>query len=413
MFALVDCNNFYASCERVFRPDWRKVPIAVLSNNDACLIARSDEVKELGYKLGDSYFKLRKQLQRDGVIVRSSNYALYGDLSQRVMECLEDLAPKVEVYSIDEAFLDLHGIQDLPSFGQKIAQTVRQWTSIPVSVGVAPTKTLAKLANHLGKKSSGSNNVHIMEPPYPLDQIAIENVWGVGRRLALRLRLMGIGTAQDLADLDCMTARKKFSVVLERTVRELRGESCIEIEELPPDPQHLMVSRGFKGKVTTKHQLQEAVATYASRVAEKARAKGVYAGTVQLFIRTSPFSKGPRYVNNASWTFLAPCNDNLSLVKAATKCLDVIWKDGYAYQKAGVLLTDLSTEQQRTTPLLEKAPPETTGELMRLLDRMNQRYGSETVRIASSGFERPWLMSREFLSPSYTTRWKDLPTVRA
>ncbi|MCY4100682.1 MAG: translesion error-prone DNA polymerase V subunit UmuC [Rhodobacteraceae bacterium] len=413
MFALVDCNNFYASCERVFRPEWRKVPIAVLSNNDACLIARSDEVKELGYKLGDSYFKLRKQLQRDGVIVRSSNYALYGDLSQRVMECLEDLVPRVEVCSIDEAFLDLHGIQDLPAFGQKIARTVKRWTSIPVSVGIAPTKTLAKLANHLGKKSTGSNNVHIMEPPYLLDQIAIENVWGVGRRLSLRLRLMGIGTAQDLADLDCMTARKKFSVVLERTVRELRGESCIEIEELSPDPLHLMVSRGFKGRVTTKHQLREAVATYTSRVAEKARAKGVYAGTIQLFIRTSPFSKGPRYVNNASWTFRDPRNDNLSLVKAATRCLDTIWKEGYAYQKAGVLLTDLSAEQQRIIPLFEKAPRKATGELMRVVDRMNQRYGSETLRIASSGTERPWMMSREFLSPSYTTRWKDIPTVRA
>ncbi|MCY3675655.1 MAG: translesion error-prone DNA polymerase V subunit UmuC [Paracoccaceae bacterium] len=413
MFALVDCNNFYASCERVFRPEWRKVPIAVLSNNDACLIARSDEVKELGYKLGDSYFKLRKQLQRDGVIVRSSNYALYGDLSQRVMECLEDLVPRVEVCSIDEAFLDLHGIQDLPAFGQKIARTVKRWTSIPVSVGIAPTKTLAKLANHLGKKSTGSNNVHIMEPPYLLDQIAIENVWGVGRRLSLRLRLVGIGTAQDLADLDCMIARKKFSVVLERTVRELRGESCIEIEELSPDPLHLMVSRGFKGRVTTKHQLREAVATYTSRVAEKARAKGVYAGTIQLFIRTSPFSKGPRYVNNASWTFRDPRNDNLSLVKAATRCLDTIWKEGYAYQKAGVLLTDLSTEQQRIIPLFEKAPRKATGELMRVVDRMNQRYGSETIRIASSGTERPWMMSREFLSPSYTTRWKDIPTVRA
>ena len=224
---------------------------------------------------------------------------------------------------------------------------------------------------------------------------------------------MGIGTAQDLADLDPMTARKMFSIMLERTVRELRGESCMSMDEVPPDPQHLMVSRGFKGKVTTRNHLQEAVATYASRAAEKARAKEVYAGTVQIFIRTSPFSKGPRYVNNASWTFLEPRNDNLSLVKAATTCLDAIWKDGYEYQKAGVLLTDLSTAKLKPTPLFEKASGESTQELMRLMDRMNQRYGRETVRIASSGIERPWMMARSFLSPRYTTRWEDIPTVRA
>ncbi len=413
MFALVDCNNFYASCERVFRPEWRKVPIAVLSNNDGCIIARSDEVKDLGYKLGDSYFKVKNKLAQDGVIVRSSNYALYGDLSQRVMTCLEDLAPGVEVYSIDEAFLDLQGIRDLENFGGKIARTVRKWTAIPVSIGIAPTKTLAKLANRLGKKMPETENVFVMNSPYPLDQVPIEDIWGIRKRLALRLRLMGIGTAQDLANLDCMVARKSFSIVLERTVRELRGESCIPIQEVPPVAQHLMVSRSFKGRVTTKNHLREAVATYATRVAEKARAKDVYAGAIQVSIQTSPFSKGPRYVNNASWTFLDPCNDNLSLVKAATTCLDAIWKDGYAYQKAGVLLTDLSTAEKKPTSLFGKTSRKSTQELMRVVDQMNQRYGRETIRVASSGIERPWMMARDFLSPSYTTRWEDIPTVRA
>ncbi len=221
MFGLVDCNDFYASCERVFRPECRKVPVAVLSNNDGCIIARFNEVKDLGYKLGASYFKVRKQLARDGVIVRSSNHALYGNLSQRVMDCLEHLTPKVEVCSIDEAFLDLHGIRDLQNHGQEIAQTVKKWTSIPVSIGIAPTKTLTKIANRLGKTKPELNGVFVMQPPYPLDQIAVENVWGIGRRLAQRLRLMGIGIAQDLAHMDCMTARKTFSVVLERTPRGL------------------------------------------------------------------------------------------------------------------------------------------------------------------------------------------------
>ena len=411
MLALVDCNNFYANCERVFRPEWRQVPIAVLSNNDGCLVARSDEVKDLGYKLGDNYFQVRKQLARDGVIVRSSNYALYGDMSQRVMECLEGMVPKIEIYSIDEAFVDLHGMHDLQVYCHKIVQTVKQWTSIPVSVGVGPTKTLAKLANRLSKNAG---NVFIMQqPPFPLEQVAIEDVWGIGRRLSLRLRLRGIGTAQDLADLDPMAARSMVGITLERTVRELRGESCMSIEEAPPPAQHLMVSRGFKGRVTTRNHLQEAVATYASRVAEKARAKEVYARTLQLFIRTGPFAKGPRYVNNASWTFLEPRNDNLSLVKAATTCLDAIWKDGYEYQKAGVMLTDLTTAKLKPTPLFEKASGASTQELMRVIDCLNQRYGRETVRVASSGIKRPWMMAREFLSPCYTTRWEDIPTVRA
>ncbi len=413
MFALVDCNNFYASCERVFRPEWRQRPIAVLSNNDGCLIARSDEVKAMGYKLGASYFKVRKQLARDGVIVRSSNYALYGDLSQRVMGCLEELAPVVEVYSIDEAFLDLHGMRDLEAFGHHIAETVKTWTAIPVSIGIAPTKTLAKMANRIGKTMKDTGNVHVMQPPYPLDRVPIEDVWGIGRRLSQRLRRMGIGTARELADLDCMTARKSFSIVMERTVRELRGESCIPMEDVPPDAQHLMVSRGFKGRVTTKNHLQEAVATYATRAAEKARAKHVYAGTLQIFIRTCPFAKGSRYVNNASWRFLEPCNDTLSLVKAASTCLDAIWKEGYAYQKAGVMLTDLITADKKPTPLFEKTSEQSTRELMRVVDQMNHRYGRETLRITSSGYDRPWMMAREFLSPSYTTRWDDIPTVRA
>ena len=410
MFALVDCNNFYASCERVFRPDWQERPIAVLSNNDGCIVARSREVKEMGYGMGAPFFKIRKKLARDGVIVRSSNYALYGDLSQRVMACLEELAPQIEIYSIDEAFLDVRGIRDTETFGHDIVRTVRQWTAIPVSVGIAPTKTLAKIANRIGKGKDSP--VHVLEPPWPLDDIPVEKVWGIGRRWSRRLREMGIGTAADLAKLDVRTARGEFNVVLERTVRELRGESCLALEEAPPLAQHIMVSRGFSQRVENREHLREAVATYATRVAEKARDKGVHARTLQVFIRTSPHEKGPRYANSTTWTFADPAQDTLSIVKAAGACLDILWKEGYAYQKAGVMLTDLIASDNKPMPLFDRSSEEKS-ELMPVMDRLNRRYGRETLRVASSGFERPWSMARQFLSPCYTTRWNDLPVARA
>lgn len=410
MFALVDCNNFYASCERVFRPDWRNKPIAVLSNNDGCIVARSREVRELGYGMGDAYFKVRKKLSMDGVIVRSSNYALYGDLSQRVMACLEELAPNMEIYSIDEAFLDVRGIRDPGAFGQEIVSTVLQWTAIPVSVGIGPTKTLAKIASRIGKGNDSS--VHVLEPPWPLADIPVEKVWGIGRRWSKRLRAMGMGTAADLARLDVRTARLEFNVILERTVRELRGESCLPLEDAPPPARHIMVSRGFSQRVENRDQLREAVATYATRVAEKAREKGVHARTLQVFIRTSPHEKGPRYANSTTWTFADPAQDTLSIVKAAGACLNALWKDGYAYQKAGVMLTDLIATDNKPTPLLDRTA-DGYRDLMPVMDRLNRRYGMETVRVASSGFERPWSMARQFLSPCYTTRWNDLPVAKS
>jgi len=413
MFGLVDCNNFYVSCERVFRPEWRKVPIAVLSNNDGCIVARSEEVKKLGYPMGVPYFKVKNQLARDGVIICSSNYALYGDLSQRVMTCLEDMTPKVETYSIDEAFLDLHGIDDLNNFSNKIVQTVKQWTSIPVSIGVAPTKTLAKIANRLSKKSPELAGVCVMNSTFPLNQVAVEDVWGIGRALSKKLRLMGIGTAQDIADMDVRMVRGKFGVTMERTVMELRGEAVIALDDELPDPKQIIVSRQFNCQVTHKQYLEQAVATYASKAAEKARKKKVYARVVQVFVQASHFAKGPLYINTASKTLLDARNDDLTLVKAAVKCLDAIWKDGYEYKKAGIFLTDLSSSKHRAIPIFGKADDGLNDELMCAMDKMNKRYGHGTLRLATTGIERPWSMKREFISPNYTTRWEDLPTAQA
>ncbi|MDE2759218.1 MAG: DUF4113 domain-containing protein [Paracoccaceae bacterium] len=358
-----------------------------------------------------AYFKIRKKLARDGVIVRSSNYALYGDLSQRVMSCLEELAPKLEIYSIDEAFLDVYGMRDPDAFGHRIVKTVKQWTAILVSVGIAPTKTLAKIANRISK--GNDSPVHVLEkPPWPLDDITVEKVWGIGRRWAKRLRAKGIGTAGDLANLDVRMARGEFNVVLERTVRELRGESFLPLEDAPPPAQHIMVSCGFSQRVVDRQYLHEAVATYATRVAEKARDKGVHARTLQVFIRTSPHEKGPRYSNLTTWTFADPAQDTLSIVKAATNCLDKLWKPNYAYQKAGVMLIDLVSADHKPTPLFDRINP-ASEKLMEVIDRLNRHHGRETVRVASSGYVRPWSMARQFLSPCYTTRWDDLPVARA
>ena len=413
MFALVDCNNFYANCERVFQPEWRKAPIAVLSNNDGCIVARSDEAKNLGYRMGVPYFQVKNQFEQDGVIVRSSNYALYGDLSQRVMECLKDLALNVEVYSIDEAFLDLHGISNLENHGRKIIKTVKQWTSIPTSIGIAPSKTLAKIANRMSKKNLELANVCVLKPPFSIDNVQIEDVWGIGRALSKRLRLMGIGTAQDLANLSPHIARKKFSVTVERTVHELRGESVITLEEEPPTPKQIIVSRGFGETITDKKYIEQAVTMYTSRAAEKARKKNVYAGVIHIFLKTSRFANSPYHMNSASWTLPEPSNDDLTLVRSALTCLDSIWRVGFAYSKAEIRLTELTSTKHQSASMFQTSDKEAHQDLMHIMDRVNKRYGHGTLRTAATGIECPWAMARNFMSPHYTTRWEDLPIAKA
>lgn len=410
MIALVDCNKFYASCERVFRPDLNGKPVVVLSNNDGCLITLSKEAKSLGFKMGDAFFKCRQQLIENNVTVFSSNYALYGDLSNRVMTILHNFSPDIEVYSIDEAFLNLTGFNNLTEYGRTIKNTVEKWTGIPVCVGIAPTKTLAKLSNHIAKKSPSLNGIFVMDEPKAelLSKIEVGDIWGIGRQLSKRLVNLNIHNAKQLAEQDPRYMRQNFNVVVERTVRELQGFPCIPFDEAPPHPQHIMVSRGFKRKVTSGKELSQAVGLYATRAAEKARKKEVYASAITVFIRTSPFSDGPKYHNSFTISFDEARNDTAALVKASNGALKAIFKAGFEYQKAGVMLTGLVYAPEREPSFFGGSQSKRTDKLMQVMDEINLIHGRDKLRIASSGFDRPWFMAREKLSPKYTTSWSEL-----
>ncbi|MEZ5758276.1 MAG: Y-family DNA polymerase [Emcibacteraceae bacterium] len=414
MFALVDCNSFYASCERVFRPDLIGKPVVVLSNNDGCLIALSNEAKALGYKMGDVFFKVRDDLVRKRVAVFSSNYALYGDLSDRVMKVLENYTPDLEVYSIDEAFLSLKGFNDLEARGKLIKHDVERLTGIPVSVGIAPTKTLAKLANHVAKRFEGQCGSYVMETPdYDiLKQIVVDKVWGIGRRLTEHLKAFGVHTAYDLSLLAPRAVRKRFSVVAERTVRELNGISCIPLEEVPPHPQNIIVSRGFKNRVSTKQEMIEAVSFYANRAAEKARIKKVYAYRVHVFIRTDPYGdRNTSYSASHAVILQEARNDAGTIIRAALQVLEAIYKPRHNYQKAGVMLTGLVYDTERQISIFGGGQSDRVTQLMKTMDRINKIHGRETIRPAISGTNKTWFMARNLLSPRYTTRWGELRKV--
>jgi DNA polymerase V len=416
MFALVDCNSFYASCERVFRPDLIGKPVVVLSNNDGCLIALSSEAKAMGYKMGDVFFKVREQLIKQGVIVFSSNYALYGDLSDRVMKVLEVYTPDLEVYSIDEAFLSLRGFNELEDKGRMIKHDVERLTGVPVSVGIAPTKTLAKLANHVAKKFEGHNGSYFMEAPdYDiLKQIEVGKVWGIGRRLTEHLKAFGVQTAYDLSQLAPRAVKKRFSVVAERTVRELNGISCIPLEEVPPHPQNIIVSRGFKHRVKTKQEMIEAVSFYANRAAEKARQKKVYAYRVHVFIRTDPYGdRANHYYAGQSVVFNEARNDAGAIIKAALQAFNAIYKPNFSYQKAGVMLTELLYDTERQTSFFGGGQSDKMELLMKTMDKINKQHGRETIRPAIAGTNKTWFMARNLLSPRYTTKWNELRKVHS
>ena len=396
VFALVDCNNFYASCEKLFRPDLKDTPVVVLSNNDGCVVARSREAKLLGIKMGVPVFQIKAEMQRHGILAFSSNYALYADLSSRVMRTLEEMAPRVEVYSIDEAFLDLTGIESaisLVEFGQQVRERIGHWIGITVCVGIAPTKTLAKLANHAAKK-------------YPA-------TWGVGRRLSKRLNALGIATALDLANASPRAIRDQFSVVLERTVRELNGESCIELEEIPPTKKQIVCSRSFGAKVTHFELLREAVCEYATRATEKLRKEQQQAKVLTVFIRTSPFKDNePQYSNSASGELLIPSCDTRDFIELANHLLKRIWKDGFRYAKAGVMLSDFYDPGMFQPGLFDDVSTRSNSQqLMSVLDTINQS-GAGKVFFAGQGTKKDWSMKREYLSPAYTTRWDQLPRVK-
>lgn len=420
VFALVDCNNFYASCEKLFRPDLKDTPVVVLSNNDGCVVARSREAKSLGIKMGVPVFQIKAEMQRHGILAFSSNYALYADLSSRVMRTLEEMAPRVEVYSIDEAFLDLTGIESVLSlveFGQQVRERIGHWIGITVCVGIAPTKTLAKLANHAAKKYPATQGVVDLTNPDRqrrlLALVPVDDVWGVGRRLSKRLNALGIITALDLANASPRAIRDQFSVVLERTVRELNGESCIELEEIPPTKKQIVCSRSFGVKVTQFELLREAVCEYATRATEKLRKEQQQAKVLTVFIRTSPFKDNePQYSKSASGELLIPSCDTRDFIELANHLLKRIWKDGFRYAKAGVMLSDFYDPGMFQPGLFDDVSTRSNSQqLMSVLDTINQS-GAGKVFFAGQGTKKDWSMKREHLSPAYTTRWDQLPRVK-
>lgn len=420
MFALVDVNSFYASCETVFRPDLKGRPVVVLSNNDGCVIARSAEAKGL-VTMGAPYFKQREIFRRHGIVAFSSNYELYADMSHRVMTTLEEITPRVEIYSIDEAFCDLTGVSNclnLEAFGREIRQTLLQRTHLTVGVGIAPTKTLAKLANFAAKKwqrqTGGVLDLSRVERQRKLmAALPVEEVWGVGRRLSKKLNAMGIKTVLELADTHPAVIRKHFSVVLERTVRELCGESCLGLEEFAPHKQEIICSRSFGERVTDYEAMRQAICSYAARAAEKLRAEHQFCRFISAFVKTSPFALNePYYGNSASVKLLTPTEDSRDIINAATRCLDAIWKEGLRYQKAGVMLGDFFSLGVAQLNLFDDTPPRrNSAELMAVIDELNKK-GRGTLWFAGQGIEQQWQMKREMLSPRYTTRFSDLLRVR-
>jgi len=424
IFSLVDCNNFYASCEKLFDPRLAGVPVVVLSNNDGCVVARSAEVKALGIPMGVPWFRIREQARRHGIVAFSSNYALYADVSNRVVEVLAQFSPDIEVYSIDESFLDLAGFEGtgLAEYGRQIRERVQRWLGLTVFVGIAPTKTLAKLANHCAKNNlAGAAGVcdFTMMPAADLDallaRIDVGEVWGVGRKLTPRLQAMGIGTVRDLRDADAETLRSRFSVVLERTLRELRGTSCLALEEVAPDKQQIICSRSFGERVHDLEALQEAVASYLSRAAEKLRQQGSLAGALTVYIRTSPFNPSePRYQKAVTVPLPEATADSRLLARWGRRILKRIHRPGFAYQKAGVMLSDIRPCLRNQLSLFPS--PGATREkrrLMQALDQINARWGRGTLRLAAEGLDKEWQMKRGHLSPGYTTEWAGLPTVKA
>ncbi|MEA2950929.1 MAG: polymerase [Alphaproteobacteria bacterium] len=415
--ALVDCNNFYASCERVFQPDLRGKPVVVLSNNDGCVIARSNEAKALGIEMGAPWHLNRATFERHGVIIRSSNYTLYGDMSARVMQVLGRFTPDLEIYSIDEAFLGLAGFESrIEAHAADLRRTVLQWTGIPVSVGVASTKTLAKVANRFAKKDPERHGVFIMldeaQTEEALGRMALTDLWGVARRIAEGLEALGITTPLKLRDSDPAFIRERFSVVMQRTVLELRGVPCIALEDHIPDRKSIIASRSFGRTVTTFQELSEAVASYTARAAEKMRRQSLATAHLAVFVETNSFKPtDPQYHATRAVRLPVASADTGVLGEAAAQALRMLWKDGYRYKKAGVMLLDLVRASRVQGDLWTTPDTPRSKALMDALDSLNRDYGRGTLTYAAAGKQQAWKLRRDFTSPRYTTEWGELLSV--
>ena len=434
MYALVDGNNFYVSCERVFRPSLNDRPVVVLSNNDGCTIARSNEAKALGIKMGAPWFQIRHLEEEAGLVALSANFALYGDMSDRMMSLAAGLGHRQEVYSIDESFVDLSGIRgDMTERSRKVRQRILQWVGIPCGIGIGPTKTLAKLANFIAKtaeRKPGSYpeqhaqvcNLGVL-PERELHALLaatdVGEVWGVGRKIGKQLQDAGIQTVLDLQRLDPAMVKRRWSVVLERTVRELQGTPCIEFEHEPAAKKEIACTRSFGQTVTQLNDLQEAITEFAGRAAEKLRRQNSHAGQVLSFIHTSPFRlQDQQYSRSVVVPLRRPSADSQAIVQAALTGLQAIYRPGYRYAKGGVMLMDLSPADrcQQELPLDAEENLTDRSTLMQVLDGVNRRYGRGTVQLASAGLVgngRSWAMRQERRTPGYTTEWDGLAVVRA
>lgn len=411
MFALVDCNNFYVSCERIFNPKLEGKAVIVLSNNDGCIIARSNEAKALGVPMGAPFFQWKSFLTAQDAVVLSSNYALYGDLSHRVMETLKECAPFIQVYSIDEAFLQL---QDggFEAQGEAIYKRVRKWTGIPVSVGIAPTKTLAKVAGRAAKKGSG---VFVMESQETIDRLLerlpVVDVWGIGRGRAQQLNRMGITTAKELADADDHWIRKHLTVTCLKIALELRGTPCLPLEEKLPVKQSICCSRSFSQPIGEIEALFEAVASYAARAAEKLRSQGSSATLMTVFAERHPFQE--RVAHHVRLTLLEPTDDTLLLISNAKKGIEKLFQKGILYRKVGVVLDGfVSTDAVQGSLFSEGPPNEKRKRALQAVDAVNAKLKYRAVKSAAEGIEQKWRMSRSYSSSRYTTSWEELLTIR-
>lgn len=412
--ALVDCNNFYASCERVFQPELRGKPLVVLSNNDGCVIARSNEAKALGIEMGAPWHLCREQFEREGVIVRSSNYTLYGDMSARVMKVLRNFTPHLEVYSIDEAFLSLAGFENrLEEHARELRRTVMRWTGIPVSVGIAPTKTLAKVANRFAKRDPAADGVLLLmeqaAQEEALGRMDLTDLWGVAGRITRRLKDIGIHSPLDLKRADPRFVRQKFSVVMERMIYELRGIHCLPLEQVVPDRKNIMCSRSFGNPIVRREEMSEAVATYAARAAEKMRRQRLAASAVLVFLETNSFRpQDPQYHASQTATLAVAGADTGKIIRAALSALEAMWRTGFRYKKAGVMLLDLLPAAKVQAALFERPDDARSLARMRAIDTLNAQFGRDTVTFGVMPRARPWTLRRDFLSPCYTTSWNDL-----
>lgn len=424
LFALVDVNNFYVSCERVFAPKLEEVPMVVLSNNDGCAVARSAEVKALGVKMGTPWFQIQDLAKKHGIQAYSSNYTLYGDMSNRVVQVLRKFTPNLEVYSIDESFLQIDTVlkqyPDTIVLGQTIKQQVKDTTGLPVCVGMGASKTLAKFANHLAKKHQqflGVCDVEAMPKPelYQwMTETSVAEVWGIGRQLAKKLKALEIHTVFDLLQASPQAMRQQFGVVMERLCYELRGTSCLKLEEVAPAKQQIIASRSFGKLVTKQEELAQSVATHTARAAEKLRSQDSVTGAITVFIQTNPFKQNePQHHQSITIPLADPSDNTVTLTNAALKGLQQIYQSGFRYKKAGVILNLIADKPTIQPSLFEDMESKgKSADLMQAMDAINSRFGNAVIRLAASGTKQEWQMRSSNKSPNYTTQWDELPIAR-